>query len=86
MITPSVHIFFECENENIKVQRTTLWILIELLASDKIKMATKMTQMRWLLGKPYNNDKEDNLRIKLLVKTAELVFNAAQLFTEQIIP
>ena len=86
MITPTVHIFFECENEHIKVQRTTLRILIELLASEKIKTATKMTQMLWLLGKPYNNDKENNLPIQLLVKTAEFVFNAAQLLTEQIIP
>ena len=86
MITPTVHIFFECENEHIKVQRTTLRILIELLASEKIKTATKMTQMLWLLGKPYNNDKENNLPIQLLVKTAEFVFNATQLFTEQMIP
>ena len=86
IITPSVHIFFECGNENIKVQQTTLWILIELLASEKIKMATKMTQMLWLLGKPYNNDKEDNLPLQLIVKTAELVFNAAKLFTKQIQP
>jgi hypothetical protein len=60
--------------------------LIELLASEKIKTATKMTQMLWLLGKPYSNDKENNLPIQLLVKTAEFVFNATQLFTEQIIP
>jgi len=80
--TPSIHMFFDCDNEYIQIQRTTIWIMLELLAPENIKSSMKVTQMLWLLGKPHYDDKESILPIQLLEKTAEMVFNAAKLFTE----
>ena len=80
---PTRHIFFECTNENIQFQRCTLWILVELYAPDEIKTSTKTTQMLWLLGKPYNNEKKNIVSPQLLAKTADLIFNAVKLLSKQ---
>ncbi len=44
-ISPTSHIFFECNNEIIQFQRSTLWIMIDLFAPEVIKTSTKTTQM-----------------------------------------
>ena len=80
---PTYHIFFDCLNEQIQFQRSTLWIMLELFAPEDIKTSTKTTQVLWLLGKPYNNEDQKVIPTNILVKTAELIYNAANLFFKQ---
>ena len=80
---PTHHIFFECTNEQIQFQRQTLWIMIDLFAPVDIKTSTKITQMLWLLGKPYNNNQQNSITPKFLQKTAELIYNAKALLSTQ---
>jgi hypothetical protein len=81
-IQPTIHMFFECKNEIIQFQRDTLWIMIDIFAPELVKKSSKITQMLWLLGKPYNNNMEYCLSQHLLNKTAEFIFNAVKLFSK----
>ena len=80
---PTYHIFFDCLSEQIQFQRSTLWIMLEIFAPDAIKTSTKTTQMLWLLGKPDSNEEKNLIPTNLLVKTAELIYNATKLFSSQ---
>jgi hypothetical protein len=80
IISPRIHIFFDCENEEIIMKRRTLWVLVAMLAPESIKQSTKITKMLWLLGKQTTKDEESNNLQQLCGKTAELIHEAAKLF------
>jgi hypothetical protein len=81
--SPNAHIFFECENEEVKIQRRTLWVLMALLAPAQIKQATKITQMLWLLGKPTVNGERSIHLQQLSDAAAELIYTATKIFSQR---
>ena len=81
--SPNAHIFFECENEEVTIQRRTLWVMVALLAPDQIKKSTKTTQMLWLLGKPTVSG-ERGIHFQQLSNTAaELIYTTTKLFSQR---
>ena len=83
MFSPRIHIFFDCENEEIVIKRNTLWVLVTMLAPDNIKQSTKITKMLWLLGKQTMKEHHSNNLQQLCSITAELIHMASKLLNQE---
>ena len=79
--SPTSHIFFECENEEITTHKSALWVLVELLAPENIQQSTKITKILWLLGKNSERTGQHNHQQLLSSNAAELIYIASKLFT-----